>query len=166
MPSNIEPANDTFSAVAKVLEYLQGREDALVFIKLFFEVCHELDDIIDVPERREDPEFIIEFTSKLQDCFSCAFYVNHVRELYPLVKVALNAYADSVKWERSEDKACFTIGDVLRCNGVEVEAQVVRIVVSEQTGNLEAGYIAMRDVSHRLRQQAWHNHHDEKGNPI
>ena len=149
-----------------VQRHLANRPDALQFLKDYCVFCHAIDDIIDIPERRADNEFFGRVLHMALNIFSCDFYANRRQQLRAIVSNIHNAYFDSVIMERSNLLWMKTTGDVLRCSAHDMTAAVVEIVVAEETGSLEAGYDAKREVSMLCRENSWACHHDEKGNPV
>lgn len=164
--SNTTPDRDKFGLLERLNHYLKGRVDAQTFLLRYRDYNHEIDDLIDIPERRSDNEFILRVLNTALDVLSHPFYTNHVAELYSVIKIIHNTYADSVKWEKSSEAWQKTIADVVRNAGNEMVIQVVRIVVREETGSENLAYEAMRDISWRAKAQSYFDHHDDKGNPV
>lgn len=128
--------------------------EALAFIRAFGTWCHGIDDDVDEglpPEQRVRLHWL---SAAL---FSSNFYQAHARELFPVVSLIANAYADSVVWEKSDVTWQRTQADVLRNCGNEMMLAVINIV---------GGYDAMREVSRLIREVSHYRHHDEQGNPI
>jgi len=147
-------------------KYLGQRLDAYQWLYLYRHYCHAIDDLIDVPERRADNEYILLVFNKALDIFSHPFYVNHVGRLYSVVKGIHNTYADSLKWEGSKEEWRATYADVIRCVTNDMMVAVVSIAVFEQTGSYDLGYEAGREVSILAREKSWFDHHKEDGTPI
>ncbi len=158
--------NDKYGLLETINRYLANRPDAAQFLLLYRDYCHAIDDIIDIPERRNDNEFILYTFNMAHDIFSCAFYQENVGELYSVVKIIHNLYADSVKWETSDIQWQKQVSDVTRnCANIMIST-VVRIVVRKEEKSPWLGYEAMRDISSRAVSQSYHDHHDESGNAI
>lgn len=153
----------------KAAELLQklliNRLDAFVWINSFRSLCHAIDDIIDIPERRADNEYIGSVFNKMVDLLSSDFYSRYRARLYPIIKHIHNTYYDSVKWENSLIEWQRVYSDVQRCCTNVMLETVVEMIVSEEAG-LEAGYIAKREISLLAKEESWYNHHDETGKPI
>lgn len=159
---------DSFGLLECLNVYLKDRPDAIAFLQAYRDYCHSIDDIIDIPERRNDNEFILSVFNKAHDLYSSQFYREHWTELYSVVKIIHNTYADSVKIEFAEKAEDWqkNLSDVIRNTANEMIHTVVRIVVGETTGNIESAYNAMRNVSLRAKYQSWQDHHNEKGEPL
>lgn len=147
-------------------KYLGERQDAYQWLFLYRHFCHALDDVIDIPERRADNEFILMTFNKALDLYSHPFYQSHVGRLYSVVKIIHNTYADSVIWEQSKIEWQKTYADVIRCCMNYMLVTVVSIAVTEQTGSYDLGYEAGREVSLLAREKSWNDHHSSNGTPI
>lgn len=137
------------------LQVLNVNPEAVRFIKAYIEYCHDIDDIID--NAITDPEFILKTFLKAAAIFSSNFYVKHSEQLYPLIIVITNSYADSVQFERSKEGWKLQASDVLRHCAIDMVLLVVGIV---------AGYDAVREISPLLREHNYNQHHDAEGKPI
>ena len=152
--------------LALVHKHLANRPDALWFLRTYSDYCHAIDDIIDVPALRADNEFIGRVLDMALELFSSDFYAARRAKLYAIVKNVQNTYMDSVRWESSDENWQRTVSDVLRCCAHDMTATVVELVVTEQTGDFQAGYNAKREVSLLCRMNSWTQHHDDEGKAI
>lgn len=141
--------------LAKLQKYLSQNPDSIKFITTFCDYCHDIDDIIDGD--KPGYEHILQTFAKAATVYSCNFYHNYYISLYPIVLAITNAYADSLRWEKSAEVWKKSVSDTLRSCGNDMITTVVNIV---------AGYEAMRDVSITLREVSYSKHHDETGKPI
>lgn len=158
---------DEYGLLTALNTHLKNRPDAIEFITAFKAYSHAIDDIIDIPERRADDEFILETFTKAQDVYSSRFYVEHVTELYSVVKVIHALYVNSVKYEKEgAEEWQKKVWEVTRNCANIMLSQVIRIVVRENTGSAVNGDRAMVDICDRATAQSWKDHHSEKGEPI
>lgn len=128
--------------------------DADKFTRAFGAWCHAIDDVVDVGAT---PETIVKNFALGAAVFTSNFYRAHADQLYPVVVLIANAYADSVAWEKSGEDWKRRQADVLRNCGNDMLLAVVLIC---------GGYDAMRQVSQLIRETSHFRHHDEQGNPI
>lgn len=133
-----------------------GNGDAFLFLTLFHEYCHEIDDLID-GKTPITPESLLTVLSHANLVYSCAFYRQHCDKLMMVVQLVTNTYADSVAWEKSDVDWKAKWGDVLRFAGLEMVYAVAAI-----TG----GYEHMRKLSQVLKENAWKTHHNPDGAPV
>ena len=152
--------------LARVHKHLANRPDALWFLRTYSDYCHAIDDIVDVPERRADNEFFGRVLDMALELFSSDFYALRRAKLYSLVKNVQNTYMDSVLWEKSAEDWQLKVSDVLRCCAHDMTVAVVELVVTEETGDFQAGYAAKREISLLCRANSWTQHHDAQGNAI
>lgn len=146
---------DDQKLLEKLQIYLGNCPDAIRFVKAFQDYCHNIDDIID--EKITDPEKILKVFLQAASIYSSNFYIKYSTQLYPLILVITNTYADSVKMERSGVAWKKKVSDVLRSTGNDILIFVVGIV---------AGWESMRDVSELIREYSYAEHHNELGEPI
>lgn len=143
-------------------EILRQRIDAILgvdteavrFVRAFGQWCHGIDDDVD---GQITPEQKVRLHWLAAALFSSRFYQQHASELFPVVSLIANAYADSVDWEKSDVDWKRRQADVLRNCGNDMALAVVNIV---------GGYDAMREVSRLIREVSHYRHHDNEGNPI
>lgn len=145
--------------------FFAKRPDAYSSIGNFRSLCHLIDDLIDIPERRADNEYIGMVFNKYLDFLSSDFYALYRIRLYPIIKHVHHTFFDSVKWEKNEEVWKQHYADVIRCCLNEYMLNVVEIVVSEELGT-DAGYMARRKISTIAKEESWYNHHDETGKAI
>lgn len=129
--------------------------EAAKFVRLFGVWCHGIDDDVDNPGMPPEQKVRLHWIAAA--LFSSNFYQAHARELFPVVSLIANAYADSVCWEKSEVDWQARQADVLRNCGNDMLLAVINIV---------GGYDAMREVSRLIREVSHYRHHDEHGKPI
>jgi hypothetical protein len=138
-----------------IAQAANGNADAQEFLVLWNLYCHEIDDLVDAPERPQ-PEVLLSVFAKAAALYSHAFYVTHHRTLLPVVLLVTNSYADSVAMEPLEGWPS-RVADVIRCAGNEMLCAVAL---------LTGGYNHMRLLSPRLRAASHYEHHDEAGRPM
>lgn len=166
---HIPPTIDTETKVefkSLLRKYFTNRPDAFNWLVAFWNLGHQIDDVIDIPERRADNAYLGLVWNKYIDVLSDPFYQRYVTKLHPIVKVVHHTYFDSLAWEKSETSWKATFADVLRCNGSALIIAVVEIVVYEETGSYDLAYEAAREVSMIAKQCAWEDHHAPDGKPI
>jgi len=146
--------------------YLGNRPDAYRWLFRFRDMCHALDDIIDIPERRADNQFIGRVSNLYVEVLSDDFYSNRRPHLYPVVKQCHHFYFNSVAWEHSDVSWKANYADVIRCCTNNMVVAVVELVVLEETGNLDVAYEAARDIALLSATKSWCDHHSEDGTPI
>jgi hypothetical protein len=138
-----------------IRKYLQGQPDAQSWLLLYGIYAHAIDDIIDGDKTSSD--HILETFETGLLLYSHVFYRQHCDMLYTLCKLAHNAYADSVKLEKSDDKIDKLIADPLRQYGNELILAVIELV---------SGKDARNAASKELRPLSWRTHHNEIGQAI
>lgn len=121
-----------------------GNHEASVFLRGWFYYCHGIDDVIDghVPEG-ELKEKIIGLFLYAKDLYSTPFYRRNIDMLSGVVDAVVNAYADSVAWELSEEPWQQEQSRLLCSQGIDI-----LIVVAKICG----GYELMRSVSVKIRE--------------
>lgn len=122
---------------------------AMVFLNLWSEYCHDIDDLID--EKKHDAETLCKLLILANVLYSTHFYVNHATALKLVVLNITNAYADSVKWDKAGDWQG-KWADTLRFAGAEMVTAVAMI-----TG----GYDLVRQISPLLREVNWKIQHEQ-----
>ena len=146
-------------------KYLGRRPEAFRWVIDLWTLGHDIDDVIDIPERRASSQFLMQVWSKYLDVLSAPFYHRYIERLYPLVKVVHHVYADSLEWEK-EDGWKGQFADVFRCSGSHLIIAVIEIVTYEETGSYDLSYEAAREVSMLAKECAWYAHHNEKGEKV
>jgi hypothetical protein len=135
------------------IELTNGDTIAADWMIKWVKYCHAIDDLID---EVFSPELLLDVLAQAVELYSHTFFIAHVNHLRPIVIAVTNCYADSVRWERSEDRAERQMADVLRLAGVEMYCIVAGIC---------GGYSHMRKVSGQVRKHTWNANHDAAGNP-
>jgi len=128
-----------------------GNAEAHQFNSLWYTYCHNIDDLIDGDNGPISAEAKLEIFAVAAALYNCNFYRQHQAALYPIVLMVTNAYADSVKWEDSDQDHQRKMADVLRMAGNEMYNAVALI-----TG----GWQHMRSVSSEIRDQDWIGQHE------
>lgn len=136
-------------------EVCLGNKEAMEFCTLWFHYCHLIDDLVDSIERPEH-EKLLEAFALANALYTTKFYQQNQYQLHPMVMMITNAYADSVKWEKSSSKRRSTIADVLRCVGNEMFFTVAYVC---------GGWQHQRSVSSRIRERSWELQHDSNDQP-
>ena len=160
IPSNTE------LLTAALNKYLSPRPDAYAWLMSFRTLCHAIDDVIDLPDRRADNEFIGYVTNLYVDILSADFYSSRRHLFYAIVKSCHHFYFNSVKWEKSEVEWQRTYADVIRCCTNNMVVAVVECVVREESNSYEAGYEAAREIGLLVAEKSWFDHHTKEGLPI
>lgn len=137
----------------KVIELTAGDLVAADWLIKWKKYCHDIDDLID---ELFSPEHLLNVLAQAVELYSHSFFLAHVNHLRPIVISVTNAYADSVRWERSGKLDEQRMADVLRFAGVEMYCMVAAIC---------GGYAHMRKYSPQIRKHTWANNHDQTGNP-
>lgn len=131
-----------------------GNQQAAQWLALWRDYCHAIDDIEDGPTT---PEHRLATFAAAVELYTHPFFKAHEATLKQIVLNTTNAYADSVRWEKSSVPWQREWADHYRHFGVEMLLAVAGIC---------GGYQAMRGISLELRANCHHDHHDEKGNPV
>lgn len=163
---NIPKEQDKFGLAEFLNGYLKNRQDAVSFLFAYRDYCHHIDDIIDVSDRRNDPNFILGGFNMALDILSSSFYQANISRLYSVVKTIQNEYAVSVKWENETDSWKKNISDVIRNCANLMVVTVVDIVVTQETGNPQLGFEAGLEISWRAKAQSYSDHHTTEGVPV
>lgn len=144
--------------ISFIRKYLSN-PDALLWILGYATYVHQIDDIIDeeIPKDNVKDEFILKTFEMAHDIYVNTYYLNHLFELKPLVKMASNTYMDSVQMERSNSNWKKSYADVLRTMGNEVLLAVIEI---------EGGIDLRRRASIELREISYKTHHTALGFPV
>lgn len=153
MPS----ASDSLSSL--FVHACNGNESALQFLVLFNQYAHGIDDVIDSARdgAPKDPEFVLSTFAMGCNVFSHPFYQANIVRLQPVVYLITSAYADSVKWEKSDRDGLRRTADVLRFCGNEMVFAIAVIC---------GGYEHLRTISPALREKSWDGHHSSDGTSI
>lgn len=139
--------------------HLNKEPDAVRFFLAWNSYCHAVDDVVDDFSLKGLPvpaEVLLRLLVQAAALYSSNFYQRYATQLYPLVLTITNAYADSVKWEKSDHSAKLQMADSLRTYGNEMLLTVIGLV---------EGWETLREISPLLREHSWNCHHDETGKP-
>lgn len=135
-------------------------QEAKEWLEMLRVFVHVSDDIVDVDVPAASQTSAVErlcFIAALQlKMYTHPFFLKNMHALHGAMLSNLNAYADSVIWEK-ENGWRKTCSDWLRHGGIEVV-----MIIAAITG----GYDNMRSVSQELRSLAYDLHHDKEGNVI
>lgn len=142
-----------FKTIQLYDEVCCGNPDALRFLFHWNLFCHAIDDIIDSPIRAPANEVIDSF-AQANVLYTQPFYQANAIRLQTTVMLVTNAYADSVAWDKSENKGHLLMADVLRFAGNEMVFAIALIC---------GGYQHMRRISAKVREDSWNAHHKETG---
>lgn len=133
----------------------RGNESAAEFLRLWRSFVHGIDDIIDGDI--VEPEGVLRVFMQAAFVYSHPFFLNNLRELRQLAVNCTNAYADSVMWEKSPEAWKRNFSDHYRHFGAEMVLAIAAIC---------GGYDHMREVSKKLREICWIEHHNQQGEPV
>jgi len=125
-----------------------GNENAYMFLCAWSKYCHGIDDIVD--KDISDAESIVGVFFTCTAIYSSAFWQAYSVQLFNVVALVSNDYVDSND-ESIKDK------DSLRFSGNYMLLAVA---------NICGGYQHMRKFSRLLREIAYKEHHNDKGEPI
>lgn len=104
----------------------RGDNDALAFLLLWHEYCHQWDDAVDL--FLPDKERLMRVAALAIDVYSCAFYQRHAATLSAIAKHATATFLLSAKWEKDDDKGRRLGADVLRHCGNDMVYAVADLV--------------------------------------
>ncbi len=128
---------------------------AMRFLIAFNDYCHFIDDLVD-GEKEKSPENICRMGAMACMLYSSTFYQQYCMQLYPIVLVVTNEYADSVAFSDGDAAWKHAHADVMRHCGNNMIMTVVALV---------AGYDALRKISPLIRENSYNKHHAEDGTP-
>jgi len=138
-----------------LLKYLKSNPDAFIWVCAWVTYCHAVDDVIDGD--KTDSKFILDTFRFAPVLFGNVFYLTNLSALYPLVLMSHDAYEESVRMEKSNQKWQRHYADILRQSANEVILKGIEIV-----GGLEL----RQKASLELRELSYKTHHDETGKPV
>lgn len=129
------------------------KDDALAFVTSFVHYCHLIDDIIDDRRTRENPEKILAAFELAAAVYSNPFFRQHATYLLPIIKMATNAYADSVAFERKPTEWNTKFKAVLAQQANDVALACIEIC----HGITERRYAsaALRELSYNLHKDSF-----------
>lgn len=139
---------------------LNREPDAVRFFKAFNAYCHEIDDAIDeywFKDKPLPPEVLIKLQVTSAALFTSNFYHRYGKDLYPVILVIANTYADSVKWEHDKEAWKRHYANVMRHAGNDMLLVIVGVI---------GGWDAMREVSVMLRELSHDQHTSIAGEPV
>lgn len=128
-----------------------GNESAKEFLILWSNYVHGIDDIED---EETTPEFRLKTFALAIEVYTHPFFLQNMSRLKQVALNCTNAYADCVKWEKSEVPWQREFADHYRHFGCEMPLAVASIV---------GGYEAMRSVSLEYRTACYVDHHKPNG---
>jgi len=148
------------------LKYYSKNTGAYLWLQDFRGLCHGIDDLVDIPERRNDAAFFGGVCNQFVEVLSSDFYVTNRAKLYSMVKSCLHQFFLSVKWENSDLEWQQTYADIVRCCYNNVIAAVTEIVVLEETGSIKSAYEAAQEIYALAVCKSYQTHHTVDGKPI
>lgn len=157
-PVHHPSADSEISAGASTKPYIlasNGNSQALLFMVLWHEYLHEIDDLID--NHITDAQKFLRCLASANRVYSTDFYRANAPALGMIVQTVTNTYADSVLWEKEDVEWKRQWADVTRHCGLEMIFAVA---------NLTGGYDLMRSISLQLKEYAYICHHNVDGKPM
>lgn len=128
-----------------------GNESAKDFLIKWSTYVHKIDDIED---EETTSDFRMGVFALAIEIYSHPFYLANLHRLKQVALNCTNAYADCLKWEKSEIPWQREFADHYRHFGCEMPLAVASIV---------GGFEAMRGVSMEFRTACYVDHHDPEG---
>lgn len=116
---------------------------AILFLEIYNQYVHCIDDLVDEAAFRNDPENILRMANLASACFSTDFWRQNAHILLPIEQMANNTYADSIVWERSPDEKKKVAADTLRHSGLDIYLKTVEICCGRE---------ALRELSPLIRE--------------
>ena len=126
-----------------------NNDEAIDFTMKWHGYCHAIDDIVDEDINAETK---IAAFIRAAEVYNHPFYIKNRDSLRLLIYQITNLYADSVRWEKSEDLQEKNFSDWSRHAGAEMLLAIACLV---------GGYEHMRSVSQEVRMECWTTHHNE-----
>lgn len=134
-------------------EACKGNLEAIDFLNRWNDYAHAVDDVIDEEVTKD---FKIATFAKAIDIHTHPFYLKYLHILKPIEIQLNNLFADSVEFEKSDEKWKRDFSDWARHGAAEMVIAVARIV---------GGYEHMRLISLETRRLCYFEHHKEDGTP-
>lgn len=131
-----------------------GNELAREWLCLFHDYCHELDDVIDIPDW--SPARVLAVFERANLIYTHPFYAAYRAQLTPAIQVATAIYSDANHWEKEPDLWKKQWADVMRHSGNEVIFSVAFI-----TG----GYAHLKSITRPMLAMCYIYHKDKYGVP-
>lgn len=113
-------------------DLFKDRPPALEYLLLFNQYCDLLDDQIDEGKSNERTRKISQLAAQISNS---SFWCQYRTNLYLLERTINNAYFDSLRWERSEEKFKREISRVLASTGIMMIVAVIMIEFGEEVAN-------------------------------
>jgi hypothetical protein len=129
-----------------------GNVDALVFLLSWNSYIHAVDDLVD---EAMTPDLLLDCLMQANALYATPFWIANSARLAGIIALVANAYADSLKFEHGPEDWKRRHADVLRQAGNEMVIAVAQIV---------GGWRHARSISLRVREQAYHEQHEEVKN--
>lgn len=126
-----------------LLEWMLGTTEAVDFLVTLFHIAEVWDDLIDKDKPVSDDQINEAFVMSLFDLGENPFYARHGAFLRPVMVLGVNAWLDSVNYERHADPHWLTWAFVLRNWYMELVSACAFVV---------GGFAHMRKVSMEARQ--------------
>lgn len=143
-------------------DLFRGNQEAVEFIFAWKHYVHLIDDLIDGEiDGRQVGECVCELQARACYLFTIPFFLRHMSALRAQVILCTNAYADSVRWEKSSVPWQRNLADMLRHSG----ADMVRLVASICAGDNPDGYRHLRRISADIHSVNYHEHRTPDGQP-
>ena len=136
----------------KLYLLLQPYPEAAAFVVEYRNYIHQIDDLIDSPNRPTEEELLKTF-AQAGALFSMPFWIHHGQLLAVLEQVINNTYCDSVAWEHDTTPWKKLDAGVLRHAGIDMFYAVLLLTVGREK---------LREVSAEFREQTHLAHMDEK----
>jgi len=138
------------SIKADFLRLTQNNDQAWVFVEMFANWAHQIDDIVD-QDREISDEAIVEMQLGWMMAVSGnPFYQAHRAFLMPLLIMSSNAWLDANRWEQSDD-------EVERCHSDVLKSQYHEVVFA--CVYLCGGWKALREFTALHREYQKDNYH-------
>lgn len=131
-----------------------GNAGAHEWLCLWHDYCHEIDDIIDIPDW--SAERVIAVFERANALYTHAFYQTHRLALSPMILVATSLYNDANKWEQDPQLWKRWWAEVMRHCGNEVIFAVAQIC---------GGYQHLKSITAPMLAMCYVYHKDKYGTP-
>jgi hypothetical protein len=137
-----------------LIEVCKDNLEAVDFLNRWSKYVHAVDDLVDEPF---DSGNIIKSHATAIEIYTHPFFLKNLVALRQVAIYSNNLYADSVVWEKSDEKWKLDFVDWARHSPSEM-------VIA--TANIVGGYDHMRVVSLEMRKLCYFEHHREDGKAI
>ena len=132
-----------------------GNDEALVFLGLWANYAHGIDDIVD--EDIKGAEAIMHVFMLGHLVYNCPFFVRNRACLDAVMVHTYGLYTDSERLKKEGKTWATAYADIIRCCGNDVVRAVAYIV---------GGFEHMQAISLCLAEESYKEHHNEKNEPI